>query len=168
LKTSSSILTASSSYILDLANSVLIECQTTGYSTYYSISIASSIFYGLGAWGLFFVVVYQLNTMLRENLGGRTGVFRIAPLVIVGVMFAMTVGYLGLSSYNLWTETNAGYNNGSWLYLPQEKLQLARQVLYLLGLMASGALSMMTIFSMRSRSLSGGVRSLYRYFIFTC
>jgi hypothetical protein len=154
------MLTAPSQHILDLITTVMMECDTMDYSKYYNMLIASNIFYFLGTWGLFFVVVYQLNTMLRAQLGGLNAVFKVVPLVIVVVMFAITAGYLGLSSYNIWTETDAGYSGGgSWLYGPQVKLQLAKSVLYLLGLIISGALSMMTIFAMRSRGLPGGVSS---------
>jgi hypothetical protein len=139
----------------------MIQCDRLAYSSYSNLIIASNIFYGLGDWGLFFVVTYQLNTMLRAQYGGSNKVFKVVPLVIVAVMFAFTVGYLGLSNYNIWTRTDAGYSAGrSWIYGTRE-MQLARSVLYLSGLVASGALSMMTIFAMRSRSLPGGVCSPY-------
>jgi hypothetical protein len=155
-------LIAFSATILDLISTIMIQCDTLSYSSYYNIIIASNIFYGLGTWGLFFVVTYQLNKMLREQHGGSNMVFKVVPLVIVAVMFAITAGHLGLSSYNVWSETDAGYNaGGSWIYGVQEKLQLAKSILQLSGLIASGALCMMTIFAMRSRSLPGGVCSPY-------
>jgi hypothetical protein len=73
------MLTAPSQDILDLITTVMMECDTMDYSTYYNMLIASNIFYFLGTWGLFFVVVYQLNTMIRTQLGGLNAVFKVVP-----------------------------------------------------------------------------------------
>jgi hypothetical protein len=154
------MLTTSSQNILDLIGAVMIQCDTLDSSTYYNMQIASNIFYQLGTWGLFSVVIYVLNSLLRTHRDGSKMLFKGIPLAIVAAMFVITAGYVGLASYNTWTQIDGGYYAwGPGLYGHQAKLQLARSILYLLGLIASGVLSMMSIFAMRSRGLPGGVSS---------
>lgn len=144
---------------------MLQECGTADSSTYFGIYIATNIFYYLAYWLLLCVVVYILNTMLREHLGGMTRVYKVIYIAILGFMFALTVAQIGLSSYNLWTQTNAGYDaNAEPVIYPAEGLRIAYIVLYLVSVLVSGALSLQAIFAMRSRRLPGGVSPLYTPF----
>lgn len=152
------LITTSSAYALELIGAVLRECDTMNISSYYSLLIATNIFWYLGYWLLLFVVVYVLNTMLREHLGGMTRIYKVIYLVILVFMFALTCGQMGLSSYNLWTQTEDGYDaDAEVLIYPAERLRIAYTVFYLLSVLASGAFSLIAIFAMRSRRLPGGV-----------
>ncbi|OAL52110.1 hypothetical protein IQ07DRAFT_403499 [Pyrenochaeta sp. DS3sAY3a] len=144
-------------YGLELIAAVLQECGTADSSTYFGIYIATNIFYYLAYWLLLFVVVYTLNTMLREHLGGMTSVYKVIYIAILGFMFALTVAQIGISSYNLWTQTNGGYDaNAEPIIQPAEGLRIAYIVFYLVSVLVSGALSLQAIFAMRSRRLPGG------------
>ncbi|KAJ4375161.1 hypothetical protein N0V83_002245 [Neocucurbitaria cava] len=163
------------SYALDLISLVLQECDaTTNNDTYFSIYIATNVFWYLAFWLLLFIVVYVLNTMLRQHLGGATRVFNIVYLAIVGVMFALTAVQIGISSYNLWTQTDAGYDSNSEMIVrPAEELRIAYNVLYLLSVLASGALALMTVFALRSRrhaagDLLGWIIALYVVMLVWC
>ncbi|CAO2654286.1 Nn.00g110190.m01.CDS01 [Neocucurbitaria sp. VM-36] len=162
------------SYGLDLISSVLVECGTVNLNSYYSLLIASNVFWYVGYWLLLFVIVYVLNTMLRERLGGVTVVFKVIYLAILGLMFALTCGQIGLSCYNLWTQTDAGYDAGAQLLTySAERVRIAYSVLYFLSVLASGALSLVTVFSLRSRrhatgDLVGWIIALYFAMVLWC
>jgi hypothetical protein len=145
--------------------SVLIECRTADLDTYYSLYIAMNIFYYLAVWILLVLVVFVLNSMLREQLGGGLGIFRIIYAAICGLMFCMTCGAIGLSAYNLWTQTSDGeFSDARTLIHEQMQFRMAYCVLYLISIIASGVLSLITLLSIRSRRLSGKVRS-YSYML---
>jgi len=144
-------------YALDLVGSVLRECGTVDLDSYYSLSIATSIFYYLAYYALLFVVAYTLNIMLRSHLGGSIMPFKIILLAILAIMFALSCAIMGVNSYNNWTQTSAGYDADAELLMePAERLRVAYSVLFLLSVLISGGLSLITIFAMRSRRLAGG------------
>jgi hypothetical protein len=151
-------LTTFRAYALDLVGNVLRECGTVDLDSYYSLSIATSIFYYLAYYALLFVVAYTLNIMLRNHLGGSIMPFRIILLAMLAVMFALSCAMMGINSYNNWTQTSAGYDAHAELLMePAERLRVAYSVLFLLSVLISGGLSLVTIFAMRSRRLAGGV-----------
>lgn len=120
--------------------------------SYLSLLIANNVFWYLAIWTLLFVVVYTLNSMLRERLGGVTILFKAIYLAIVGLMFVLTCGEIGVASYNIWTQTEAGDEADAFpIVHPAEQLRLAYNVMYFLSVIASGALSLMTIFALRSK-----------------
>ncbi|KAF2853985.1 hypothetical protein T440DRAFT_476597 [Plenodomus tracheiphilus IPT5] len=143
-------------YAIELSATVLLECNTVVRSSYYALAIAMTVFYYLAYWILLFIVVYTLNTMLREHLGSSSSTLKIVLLAIVGVMFAVTAAHIGITSYNLWTATDAGYSsNANFIIHPAERLRTAWNVLYFLSVIAAGFFALMTLFAMRSRSQSG-------------
>lgn len=105
-----------------------------------------------------FVVVYTLNTMLRQYLGKTSVIIKAILVAIVGIMFFVTVAHMSMASYNLWAASDAGYNaNAEFVIEAAERLRTAWNVLYFLSVILAGALSLFTVFAMRSRHLSGGV-----------
>ncbi|KAH9861628.1 hypothetical protein J1614_011380 [Plenodomus biglobosus] len=143
-------------YALELCAVVLLECDAVVSSNYYSIAIAMTVFYSLAYWTLLFVVVYTLNTMLRERLGNSSSMIKIFLLAIVGVMFAITAAHMGVSCWNLWAVTDAGYwSDADLIARPAEQLRTAWNVMYFLSVVAGGILALITAFSMRSRMQSG-------------
>lgn len=129
-------------YALDIASTVLVECETLAGSSYYSIAIAMTVFYYLAYWTLLFVVVYMLNTTLRDH---TIVIIKIVLLAIVGIVFAITAAHIGVSSWNLWAVTDAGYWSNSRLIIRSAKeLRVAWSVLYLLAVLAAGVLALMS------------------------
>ena len=95
--------------------------------------------------------------MLRAQLGHMATIFKVIFLAIVGVMAVLTCTLIGLQSYNNWTQTEAG-SDGYARPLLQEtaRFRVAYFTLYMLSVLASGALALMTIMSLRkSRSPAG-------------
>lgn len=145
------------SFSLQLILAVLVECGTFNIDVGAGMNIVIEISWSLGAWLLFFIVVYVLNTLLRQELGGATAIYKVICLAISGVMLALTCADVGISSYNNWTMSSAGYDaNAAAIEYPFVHLLLAEYVLFLVGVLVSGALSLMTIFALRSRRLPGG------------
>ena len=122
--------------------------------------IAAFVLYQLGYWLLLVVFVWSLNTMLRQHLDHPGAVFKFSLLGLLSFVGALTCAFIGLTSYLLWTRTEAGYRirrSALHLYLPQVRLQVVYYVFYLLSVLAAGGLSLKTTFSLRSRKHPGGV-----------
>jgi hypothetical protein len=109
------------------------------------------------------VIVFNLNAMLRRQLdvGHLNIVYRIVPLAIVGIMGLLSCALAGLSAY-----VNHYLSTSDWIYgrsglralvLAQARLRIAYWALYLVSVLASGALALMTIFSLRKAGKAGGV-----------
>lgn len=160
-----SLLTPFRSFSLQLILAVLVECGAFNLDAAAGIGIVIDISWSLGSWLLFFIVVYVLNTLLRQELGGAIAIYKVICLAITGVMLALACADAGISSYNDWTMSSAGYEaNAEAIEYPWLHLLLAEYVLLLVGVLVSGALSLMTIFALRSRRLPGGVSALHTLF----
>ncbi|KAF2687623.1 hypothetical protein K458DRAFT_167431 [Lentithecium fluviatile CBS 122367] len=152
-----SLLCALTGYGLKIIGTMLRECKTTDYYTYYDWSIAFGIFFYLANFLLLVVFVWGVNILLRERIGSGRGVYKAICLVILGVIGALTCGYIGLHSYNQWTVTPDGqdanvYGKGD----DETKLAMAYYSLYMISVVASGVLSIVTIVSMRSKRMAIG------------
>lgn len=143
--------------------SVLLQCRQTDFYSVYSWNIATTVFYNLSYTLLLFVVVYTLNMMLRQQLGHVSKILKIALLVIVVFMGAITCVRIGLRSYYNWTFMQG--LNSSWssraarvqFMLAVQRFSMAWDALYLLSVLAAGALALMTIVQLRSRRSPAGV-----------
>jgi len=142
--------------------SVLLQCRQTDFYSVYSWNIATTVFYNLSYILLLFVVVYTLNMMLRQQLGHVSKILKIALLVIVVFMGAITCVRIGLRSYYNWTFMQG--LNSSWssraarvqFMLAVQRFSMAWDALYLLSVLAAGALALMTIVQLRSRRSPAG------------
>ncbi|KAF2027895.1 hypothetical protein EK21DRAFT_70981 [Setomelanomma holmii] len=135
-------------YILSVISTVLQQCGTIGYYDYFNWAIAITVFAFLGYWLLLFVVVYTLNSMLRAQTGHRPVVFKIVTLAIVVLMGILTCTLIGMQSYNNWTQTEAGYDtNADAIIWETARFRVAYYALYMLSVLASGALALITIIS---------------------
>jgi hypothetical protein len=138
---------------------MLRECETTPFYSYYNWSIAFGIFFKLGRYLQLVILVWSVNMVLRERVGSGRGVYKGVCLAIVIIMGAITAGLIGLSSYNLWTVTPAGQDSFHDSLGDQElQLSVAYWVLYMLSVLAGGALALVSLFSMRSKQVPVGVR----------
>lgn len=139
---------------------MLRECNTVTIDSYVGLSIAINIFYRLAYWALLFIAGYQLNIMLRENLGSPSKIIKIVLLAIMAVMFALSCGLIGVVSYNNWTQTSAGYDADAQFILDAyEQLRVAYAVLLFLSILVTSALSVMTVIAMRAKRICSGVSS---------
>lgn len=139
---------------LEALAAVLRECNTIETTSYLDFFVATAVFWYLAFWLLLFVFLYTLNTMLREQLGNVKAVFKFIYLGILGVMFALTAGVIGLSCYNIWYQGQDNYSyyySSNSLIVPTQQLRVAYGVLYFLSVLAASALALMTVFQLRSR-----------------
>jgi len=138
---------------------MLRECKSSGYDSYYNLVIAYAIFFRVSNYILLVVVVWSVNILLRKRLNSGRTFYKGICLAIISVMGALTCGYIGLSSYNTWTLTAAGSEFFRRSKSAEAiKLAVAYWILYLLSIVASGALSIVTLLSMRSKRVPIGVR----------
>lgn len=137
---------------------MLRECKTTDDNSYYSWFIAWTVFRELGLYLLLVVVFYGVNDLLRNHLGSNPGLFKILYGIVLGIMGVLTAAYLGLECYNLWLLTDDGMDSDQERHIWEElRLAIAYYVLYLIVVIAGGALSIVSIVSMRSRRLNTNV-----------
>ncbi|KAL5374421.1 hypothetical protein DPSP01_011950 [Paraphaeosphaeria sporulosa] len=147
-------------WALVILGTVLRECWVLpNILDYYNFAITFNILFNIGQWLLLFIQVWGVNRLLSKRLGSGQAVVKIATLAVTGVMAALTAGYIGLYSYNRWTVVN------SWRYdEPSEhidrtkldderKLAAAYWILYLLSVVAGGAISAALLMQLRSKSI---------------
>lgn len=139
---------------------LLRECAGDSfYSPYYDMAIAFGIFFKIANYCLLVVVVWSVNMFLRERLGSGRSLFKTICLIDLGIMGGLTAGYLGLDAYN--TSANSSIYRSFNDSLIDEQLQLAVAywVLYLVSVLGAGAMSIVSILSMRSKGFPIGVRT---------
>jgi hypothetical protein len=135
-----------------------MQCGTTDSDSYYHWQIAISIFYLLSEWLLLVVFVWTLGTMLREQLGQLAAIFKFLYFAMIGILGALTCALIGLSSYNYWANTEAGYEHDAvTLGRAQIQVRLTYYVLYKISVLVAGGLAVMTIMSLRSKRHPAGV-----------
>jgi hypothetical protein len=158
-KSHHNILTVNSAYALIIIASLLRECRTLDNPyDFYSFAVAYGIFFKLANYLLLVVVVWGVNSLLQQRLGSGQ-ISKVVSLVILGVMGALTCGYLGLGAYNSWTSTPDGRRSDlNRKYNEENKLTLAYWILYMLSVLASGGLSIVAVVSMRSKLIPAHVR----------
>jgi hypothetical protein len=150
-------------YACSIISTVLQQCDVGASMSYYSWSIAIVIFSYISYWLFLVVIVFTLNAMLRRQLdvGHSNTVYKIIPLAIVGIMGLLSCALAGLTAYtNHSLATSRFLSASSDLYLiiiDQTRLNLAYWVLYLVSVLVSGALALMTILSLRKAGKAGGV-----------
>lgn len=150
---------ASRGYALWIIGTVLRECGTTPFYSYNDWALAMNIFWRLGTFFLLIVVVYGINNALREKLGSGQSFVKMFCLADLAIMGALTAGFIGLQSYNIWLSTPAGQDSdGDTKYHEEYQLAVAYWVLYILSVVGAGVLALVTIVQLRSRSIPVGVR----------
>lgn len=134
---------------------MLRECRTTDPYSYYQWGIAFIIFFRLSIFLLLVLVVYNMNNLLRQIHGHNPSYFKFIYGFILVVMGALTCGLIGIQCYNF---SVAGFvSSGDFLYNEEIRLGLAYYVMYLVSVLAAGALATATIVSMRARGTPRGV-----------
>jgi hypothetical protein len=154
------MLTTGSGYACSIIATVLLQCEATEIYSIYRLQIPITIFINLSYWFLLFVVVFTLNSMLRQQLGHTSTIYKGALIAIVGIMGALTAGKIGLSSYINWSQTEVGWSRSSYnrgLVLTLQQYNVAYYSLYLVSVLVSGGLALMSIMSLRSRRSPAGV-----------
>ncbi|KAH8727909.1 hypothetical protein GQ44DRAFT_757822 [Phaeosphaeriaceae sp. PMI808] len=138
---------------------ILRQCDATDVYSYYDWQIAITVFVRLANWLLLVVFVWKLNTMLRTQLGHSTFVFKTIYVAISALMGILTCVSIGLISYIYWSQahTIGRWVALSWSFLlSYKRFGVAYSVLFLLSVLASGLLALMTICSLRSKKNPAG------------
>lgn len=100
--------------------------------------------------------------MLLKQLERSNAIFKIVPAVLTGFMGLLTVGLLGLRAY-MYSEQKDRLlglpNRSTYIKLVEahQKYTAAYFSLYFVTIIASGALALMTILSLRKARKAGGV-----------
>ena len=150
-------MTIASAYVLSFIAMLLLECRTTDPSSYLQWVIAINIFFILGGFLLLVVAVYGVNSMLRRLHGHNPSYYNIIYAAILGVIFALTAAYIGVSSWNTWAQWDSDYNDidHTYLILEEAKLAVAYYTLYLIAVLAAGAIAIASLVSIRSQGTQG-------------
>jgi hypothetical protein len=136
----------------------MYECDNIYYVDYLNVIVASRIMSSLADWALLFVFVYVLNSMLLKQLGISSSGSKTVLLIVIGVMFAVTVADMSLDSYVTLTDDFLGGELALAAFASQG-LSLTLEVLWMISVIISAAVSLSNISTLRSRSLPGGVSS---------
>jgi hypothetical protein len=142
-------------FALLIIATMLRECGTTPYFTYFNWAIAYTIFLYLGLFILLVTFFWLVNDQLRALSGGQPGFFKFLYGIVLGFIGILTAAVIGLRCYNYWTFTDYG-SDAVPLTSETNKLGLAFYVFYLLIAMAAGALAIVNIVSMRSKRINTG------------
>ncbi|XP_014555890.1 hypothetical protein COCVIDRAFT_101347 [Bipolaris victoriae FI3] len=144
------------SLVLDFTSLLVAQCQSGGLQEVRDLSLASNIIGIISIWGMLFLVVYQVNVLLRRQLGSAVMMFRIICLAVIGVMGALYIAYIGLFSY-LWLERERMWREDRYrLQESSRRLSLALVGLYLLCVIVSAALATMTLSGLRRAQIAAG------------
>ncbi|KAF2796596.1 hypothetical protein K505DRAFT_359177 [Melanomma pulvis-pyrius CBS 109.77] len=143
-----------------LGNALLIvatmlqECRTTDFRSFYQWAIAFLLFFRLSNFLLLVLVVYNVNDLLRQLHGHNPSYFKFIYGFILAIMGALTCGLVGIQCYN--ASVSAYVSSGPSLGDAEIRLRLAYYVLYLVSILAAGALAAATVVSMRARGTPRG------------
>ncbi|KAH7091280.1 hypothetical protein FB567DRAFT_589176 [Paraphoma chrysanthemicola] len=143
---------------LAMIRAILQQCGTIAYYDWYKWSIATNVFSYLAGWLLLFVVVFTLNSMLQNQKDGliKTPV-KIILLAIMMVMGLLTCAAIGLQSYVNYSQSDLGsYSTNYALLYATVKLRTAYDALYMISVLAAGALALITILALRKRRSPAG------------
>lgn len=131
---------------------------------YFDFVITYYVLFNIGQWLLLFIQVWGVNRLLSKRLGSLQAVVKIVTIAITGVMAALTVGYVVLFSYNRWALGRGRYTLFRTSYYRSDpykiqyidvehKLAAAYWILYLLSVLAGGAISLPLLMKMRAKSI---------------
>jgi hypothetical protein len=162
------VLTLNSGFALLIIGTMLLECGTTPYRTYFDWAIAWNIFFRISSLLLLVCTFWGVNSALRQKLGHNSTLIKVASGIVLGFIAVLTAALIGVTCYNVWAQTQYDwYYDDSNLRLidSQNRLGLAYWIFYLLAALAGGALSIVNVVKMRSSGVDSQVSqvpSLYR------
>lgn len=127
----------------------------------YDTFIATNVFYWLQTMLFLYVVFYQLNIMLRKQLGQNLSILKVVfaiDLLILGALLLTTTAMI--CHYYYWI----GHDRDSWNYPTSLTrtvyIDLAFNAFLILSVIGSGVLSLLAVKSLKQRSMAQTVRSL--------
>jgi hypothetical protein len=151
-------LTVNSANALLIIATLLNQCDTLDNPyDYYKLLIPITIFENLAHFLLLVVVVYGVNSLLRQHHGHNPSYFNFIYGFILVVVGGLCAGLIGISCWNDSVYASA-YYNGTHLYA-EVYVRLTYFVLYLLAVIAASIMAAATIFSMRARGAINRVSS---------
>lgn len=150
------MLTCSSTRILGLVSQVMSQCDNIDYIDYWNINVASAIMSGLANAALLFVFVYVLNSMLHKQFGNMSSGSKTVLLITIGVAFAVILADVSMFAYVALAD-NSLESNWDFALLVSNGLDLAYDIVWMIVVIISAAMSLSNVSALRSRRLPGGV-----------
>ena len=116
---------------------------------------------------MLFVVIWTLNFVLRKQLGHRPLALRVTLLVDLFILGSLLAAFVSLVCYQDWLsiqELQGNYDAypGNYNWMASGYLQLTFWALYLVSILASGTLSLLTVRSLEKRNLARGVSPTFQ------
>ncbi|KAH6644024.1 hypothetical protein C7974DRAFT_12783 [Boeremia exigua] len=139
---------------LAFISATLLACEiSVDIRRIYDTNIAINVFSGINTFLLLFVVIYTLNTMLRKQLGHNPSSLRIALGIDLFVLGSLLLSSVVLVAYLYWHFSRA-YFRGYISISPMSPLYvtLAFSAVFLISILASGALSIAAARSLKKRN----------------
>lgn len=126
--------------------------------------IAILVFFGLGTILLMVVFIWTLNTMLRKQLGHNPSVLKVALGVALLVLSGLLVSMVALGCYVYWMGADDGQDSSLTTYYnllsAVNYIRVVFWALFMISLLASGAVSLLAVRSLRKNHVALGVRTL--------
>jgi len=132
------------------------ECDNLNYYDYWNINVASSFIGSLANAALLCVFVYVLNSMLHKQFGNMSSGSKTVLLITIGVAFAVILADVSMFAYVALAD-NSLDSNWDFALLVSNGLDLACDIVWLIVVIISAAMSLSNVSALRSRRLPGGV-----------
>lgn len=136
---------------------------STDMDMYYNWSIASYVFYGLETMLLLYVVIWTLNTMLRKQLGHNPSALKTALIADLVVLGCLLIASVVMYCYVTWLSMDSYMNRRSvrdFDYRAIYIVDLTFWCLYLVSIIAAGALAVLAVSSLHAKRVAGGVSAV--------
>lgn len=146
-------------YSLRIVSTVLEQCRLSDVDSTVGLGITEYIFSGLAEFLLLVLVVWVVNQVLREPLGGHHRSFKIMSTIVLAIVGCIDCAVIGVGSYNLWTITD---NSTDSLNLELVQLELAYYILYILAAVAGSVSALWSVRALRQSSLAYTAKVRYR------
>jgi len=150
------VLTCFSARILSLVSQVMAQCDNISYIDYWNINVASAIMSSLANVALLFVFVYVLNSMLHKQFGNMSSGSKTVLLITIGVAYAVILADVIMFAYVALAD-NSLESNWDFALLVSNGLDLAYDIVWMIVVIISAAMSLSNVSALRSRRLPGGV-----------
>ncbi|CAN9421432.1 unnamed protein product [Alternaria sp. RS040] len=143
------------SRLLVLIGELMYQCSDLSVDDYLNLSVASNVMSRLANWMLLVIFVYILNSMLLKQLETTSSGSKTVSWIIIGVMAAVMIADLALSSY---VSISSKYWNFDFALtmVTAQALSLTVDILWLISVIVSAAFSLSNVSALRSRRLPGG------------
>ncbi|KAF9695004.1 hypothetical protein EKO04_006794 [Ascochyta lentis] len=146
---------------INFVSYTLNACEiNTGADDYYKWNIASTIFHGLHTILFLFAVIWTLNTMLRKQLGHNPSALRMGLVAILIVLGSLNIAYIVMYCYISWMSIGYRYPR-NFNFIAVLYIDIAFSSVYLASTLASAALSLLAVRSLKTKRVAGNSLMLW-------